>query len=88
VTAIVLLSESHISAHTWPEVGYVAVDVFTCGSSTRPEDACRYLAHMFEARSHSLKVLPRGAAAPAPRELRKPTRDLGGSEKPLAAADQ
>jgi len=88
VTAIVLLAESHISVHTWPEVGYAAVDVFTCGSKTMPEDACRYLAHMFEARSHNLKSIPRGAKAPRPELERKPTPDLGGTSKSLAAADQ
>jgi S-adenosylmethionine decarboxylase len=31
MTGIVLLSESHISIHTWPEFGYVAVDIYTCG---------------------------------------------------------
>jgi len=32
ITAIAVLSESHISLHTWPARGYVAVDVFLCGS--------------------------------------------------------
>lgn len=31
VTGVVLLAESHISIHTWPETGYAAVDVFMCG---------------------------------------------------------
>ncbi len=33
VTALALLAESHASIHTWPEVGYLAADVFTCGNS-------------------------------------------------------
>jgi S-adenosylmethionine decarboxylase len=32
VTGVVALAESHISIHTWPEIGYAAIDVFTCGS--------------------------------------------------------
>ncbi len=32
VTGLALLAESHISIHTWPEIGYAAIDVFTCGS--------------------------------------------------------
>ena len=36
VTGLALLAESHISIHTWPESGYAAVDVFTCGDHTMP----------------------------------------------------
>jgi len=36
VSGIVLLSESHISVHTWPEHGYSAIDLFTCGSPAPP----------------------------------------------------
>ena len=32
ITGVVLLSESHASIHTWPELGYAALDVFMCGS--------------------------------------------------------
>lgn len=32
VTGIVIVSESHISVHTWPEFGYAALDIFTCGN--------------------------------------------------------
>ncbi len=38
VTGILLLSESHMSIHTWPEDGYAAVDLFTCGGNS-PEEA-------------------------------------------------
>jgi S-adenosylmethionine decarboxylase len=38
VTGVVLLKESHISVHTWPEHGFAAVDVFMCGNA-RPQDA-------------------------------------------------
>jgi len=43
VTAIALLSESHISIHTWPESNYSAVDIFTCGQNMMPELASQYL---------------------------------------------
>ncbi len=33
VTGIASIAESHVSIHTWPELGYAAVDVFTCGST-------------------------------------------------------
>ena len=62
VTALALLAESHISIHTWPENGYAAVDVFTCGDTANPRLACDYLARSFGAAKSSLKVLPRGFA--------------------------
>ena len=43
VTGLALLAESHISIHTWPENGYAAVDVFTCGDHTMPDRACEIL---------------------------------------------
>ena len=36
-TAIAMLAESHLAVHTWPERDYVAIDVFTCGSTVRPD---------------------------------------------------
>lgn len=41
-TAVVLLDESHCSVHTYADLGLVALDVFTCGS-TEPRDVLRYI---------------------------------------------
>jgi S-adenosylmethionine decarboxylase len=54
VTGLALLAESHISIHTWPESGYAAVDVFTCGDHTMPERACQVLIDELEAGNHKL----------------------------------
>ncbi|QNI71634.1 adenosylmethionine decarboxylase [Cyanobium sp. NS01] len=54
VTGLALLAESHISIHTWPESGYAAVDVFTCGDHTMPERACAVLAEELAAAEHKL----------------------------------
>jgi len=43
ITAVALLSESHISIHTWPEDSSCAVDVYTCGTTARPRLACEYI---------------------------------------------
>lgn len=59
VTALALLAESHISIHTWPEAGYAAVDVFTCGEHTKPEVACQHLIETMQAKRHQLLKLPR-----------------------------
>lgn len=43
LTALALLAESHLSIHTYPELGYAAVDVFTCGEHSRPDKAVAIL---------------------------------------------
>jgi len=42
VTGVLLLRESHISIHTWPEHAYAAVDIFMCGDA-QPEIAARHI---------------------------------------------
>ncbi|WP_425059765.1 S-adenosylmethionine decarboxylase proenzyme [Sporomusa carbonis] len=43
LTVLALLAESHMSIHTYPELGYAAVDVFTCGDHSRPDKAVSLL---------------------------------------------
>jgi S-adenosylmethionine decarboxylase len=43
VTGMAIVSESHLVIHTWPELGYAAVDVFTCGAQREPEAAVAVL---------------------------------------------
>ena len=59
VTGLALLAESHISIHTWPEIGYAAIDVFTCGDHTMPEKACKLLVKDFLAKNFSFKNIAR-----------------------------
>tara|TARA_B100000579_G_scaffold213872_1_gene174857 strand:+ start:69 stop:536 length:468 start_codon:yes stop_codon:yes gene_type:complete len=59
VTGLALLAESHISIHTWPEIGYAAIDVFTCGEHTMPEKACKVLFKDFQAKNFSFKNIRR-----------------------------
>jgi S-adenosylmethionine decarboxylase len=60
ITAVCLLSESHISIHTWPEKAYAAVDIFTCGDHTAPERACNYMANALESEQPKIRILQRG----------------------------
>jgi S-adenosylmethionine decarboxylase len=71
VTGLALLAESHISIHTWPESGYAAVDVFTCGDHTMPEKACMVLAEELGSLRHKLTSFRRetpGSIASSARE--------------------
>lgn len=60
VSGVVVISESHLTIHTWPELGYAAVDVFTCGERVNPWDACNYLTKKFNAGHMSTKEIKRG----------------------------
>lgn len=60
VSGVVVISESHLAIHTWPELGYAAVDVFTCGSSVDPWDACRYLVKELKATNVTASEVKRG----------------------------
>ena len=70
VTAIALLSESHISIHTWPESSYSAIDIFTCGQNMLPELASQYLIDVLKAEEHSLRVIERNPPVQVLREMR------------------
>ncbi len=60
VSGVIVLAESHISVHTWPEEGYAAVDVFTCGDRAMPHLAAAYLVQAFAPRSYKVREIPRG----------------------------
>ena len=60
VSGVVNIAESQIAVHTWPEYGYAAVDVFTCGNNVDPEKAARLIIERLGAQTHSLIELRRG----------------------------
>ena len=60
VTAVALLAESHIAIHTWPELGYAAIDLFTCGVATTPHLACDYLERTLRCQHTRKQQLERG----------------------------
>jgi len=60
VSGVVVIAESHLSIHTWPEYGYAAVDIFTCGTTVEPEKAAETLIEKLGAKNHSLMEIQRG----------------------------
>ncbi len=60
-SAIALLAESHLSLHAWPELGYVALDVFTCGQAD-PQEIVNSLEQHFRPRDTAYLKIPRGRA--------------------------
>jgi len=71
VTAVALLEESHLSIHSWPERGYAAVDIFTCGQAAKARLACEKLVGRLDAERHTLLVVPRGLGPAVRHELRQ-----------------
>lgn len=60
ISGMVIISESHLSIHTWPEYGYAAVDIFTCGEVIDPWLAHRLLRAAFQSERDSVTELRRG----------------------------
>jgi S-adenosylmethionine decarboxylase proenzyme len=60
VSGVVLIAESHLTIHTWPERGYAAVDVFTCGTSVDPWAAYASLKDELGASSGEAVEMSRG----------------------------
>jgi len=69
ISGVVVIAESHLSIHTWPEYRYAAVDIFSCGETLQPEVGASYLVEQFGAERTSVVEMQRGmflrAAAPA-----------------------
>lgn len=60
VSGVVVIAESHLTIHTWPEYAYAAVDIFTCGDTLQPAVAAEYIVEALESRNPSLMELKRG----------------------------
>ena len=70
VTAMAIVSESHLVIHTWPEYGYAAVDVFTCGARRDPDAALPVLHRHFAPERIQAMEMTRGQLEFADRDVR------------------
>ncbi|MGQ0840144.1 adenosylmethionine decarboxylase [Actinokineospora sp.] len=70
VTVLALLSESHASIHTYPEIGSMFVDIFTCGETADPELAAALLRDSLGALDARITTVHRGHPVPAAESAR------------------
>ena len=60
LSGIIVIAESHLSIHTWPEYGYAAIDCFTCGSAVDPWKALDHIKEALDSKSVSANEIKRG----------------------------
>jgi S-adenosylmethionine decarboxylase len=60
VTGIAIVAESHLAIHTWPEHGYAAVDIFTCGEPRDPQVAVEVLHRLYDPERVGVMEINRG----------------------------
>ncbi len=84
VSGVVVIAESHLSIHTWPEYRYAAVDIFTCGKSIDPEEAVECISGGFHCPQPSIVEVKRGVipgSGPLPHKLEGGKRSQSSREK-------
>jgi len=76
ITGVVVVAESHFAVHTWPEYGYCALDIFTCGDSVDGHIALNYLKENLKAANTSVMEVKRGVLdLPQSQIKHKPDQD-------------
>jgi S-adenosylmethionine decarboxylase len=91
ISGMVVIVESHLSIHTWPEYNYAAVDIFTCGDILKPDKAVAYLIEKFQSKNPSVVEIKRGILSPMnkkfPHKINE--EDIGErSQQPAFSIDQ
>ena len=60
VSGVIIIAESHFTIHTWPEYGYAALDIFTCGESIDSQKALDYIEKELSVKTLSVTEIKRG----------------------------
>ena len=63
VSGVIIIAESHLTVHTWPEHGYAGADIFTCGIRVKPEKAAKVIIAKLKPITHSIILMERGIIA-------------------------
>jgi S-adenosylmethionine decarboxylase len=82
VSGVVVIAESHLTIHTWPEHEYAAVDIFTCGTSVDPWKALDFLREHLEAGDFDVRNFDRGFPKAGGRAA-----EVGSCVEPIACAN-
>jgi S-adenosylmethionine decarboxylase proenzyme len=69
VTGVVVVAESHLAIHTWPEFGYASVDIFTCGIRVDPWIGFEYIKEKLQSKRWVSKEIARGDLEEEPASL-------------------
>jgi S-adenosylmethionine decarboxylase proenzyme len=84
VSGVVVIAESHVAIHTWPEYNYAAVDIFTCGETIDPWVIFKYLEKQFGSQQSSNMEMKRGLFEIGDKKLlHKPDAEIAPDELPL-----
>lgn len=87
ISGVVVIAESHLCIHTWPEYGYAAVDVFTCGDLLDGVQAARVLSQRLGSRRHLISGMERGLGGHRLGLLsRGPDQDMAWGAEPRPAS--
>lgn len=60
VSGVIIIAESHFTIHTWPEYGYAALDIFTCGETINSKKALDYIEKELKVKTVSVTEIKRG----------------------------
>jgi len=80
VSGVIVIEESHFSVHTWPEYGYCALDIFTCGTEVDYYSALDFLKDAFQSKNISVSEIKRGLLDLPVKLLHKPAVMENGNE--------
>lgn len=61
ISGVVVIAESHLAIHTWPEYNYAAVDFFTCNKNCNTDVAIEYLKEKFQSKNYKMQTIKRGS---------------------------
>ena len=70
ISGVVVIAESHFTIHTWPEYGYCALDIFTCGDQIDPDESLQFMKDKFQAKNMSVMEIKRGTLDVPSQDLR------------------